>query len=396
MRLDILPAPLRAALAVPGRRLALGVLLLFCLLRAGDPGLLEEGWLRGFDFEQRLAPRVYTPLPVSIVAIDDESLRRFGQWPWPRTLVAALIRRIAAGGPAALGIDIIFAEPDRMSPQRLAKAIPDLPAATAEALERLPSNETRLAEALRTVPTVLGLGVSDEAAAPPGPVAMTLVRQSGADPRPFLQHYPVLLRSLPELTAAERGRGALVGNADRDGVVRRAPLMILGEGRLVPGFALEMLRLAYRAPLVIQTDRWGVRGVLLGNRLLPTDAHARAYPYFTPSLANRYVSAARLLDGSFDPAAFKGSMVLLGVTGLGLVDVKQTPMGPMQGIEVHAEIIESALTGSLLRRPPSMQGIELATTLAFGLLVIFALPYRRPRAAAGGMAALAILSLVSE
>jgi adenylate cyclase len=389
-------ARLQTAFGRPGRLLACAVLALFCVLRAFDPGGLEEVRLRGFDFEQRLAPRHYEPLPIHIVAIDDESLRRFGQWPWPRTLVASLIRRIAAGQPLALGIDILFSEPDRMSPQRLAEAIPDLPPATARELAAMPSNETRLAEALRTVPTVLGLGASEGATAEKhGPTTMTMVLQSGPDPRPYLQNYPVLIRSLPEITAAERGRGALVGNADRDGVVRRAPLVVWAEGRLVPGFTLEILRVAYHAPIGVVTDDWGVVGARFGNLLLPTDQYARAYPYFTPSLEDRYVSAARLLDGSFDPAALKGSIVLLGVTGLGLVDVKQTPMGPMQGIEVHAQMLESILTKNLLQRRPVMDWIELAVTAVLGLLVIFALPYRNPRVAIGGMLGLAALSLLS-
>ncbi len=396
MRLNSLFARLQAIFDRPGRLAALGVLALLCVLRAVDPDVLDEARLRGFDFEQRLAPRTYEPLPVHIVAIDDESLRRFGQWPWPRTLVAGLIRRIAAGAPLALGIDIIFSEPDRMSPQRLAEAIPDLPPATVRELNALPSNETRLAEALRTVPTVLGLGASEEATAETrGPTSMTMVRQSGADPRPFLQTYPVLIRSLPEIAAAERGRGALIGNADRDGVVRRAPLVVWAEGRLVPGLSLELLRVAYHAPIGIVTDGWGVRGALFGSQLLATDEHARAYPYFTPSIEQRYISAARLLDGSSDPGALKGSIVLLGVTGLGLVDVKQTPMGPMQGIEVHAEIIESVLTNQLLHRRPIMDWVEFGLTLLLGLIVIFALPYRNPRAAIGGMIGLGAASLLS-
>src|ERR1700719_1932263 len=108
-------------LAAPGRVFALVVLALLMVMRITDPGIISTLRARVFDFEQQLAPRTYQPLPVRIVAVDEASLTRFGQWPWPRTLVAKLVRRIAAGNPRVMGVDIIFAEPDRFSPNRLAE-----------------------------------------------------------------------------------------------------------------------------------------------------------------------------------------------------------------------------------------------------------------------------------
>src|SRR5262249_44224013 len=180
----------------------------------------------------------------------------------------------------------------------------------------------------------------------------TLIRESGGDPVRFLTSYPAVLRSLPELTAAERGRGVLVGEADRDGILRRVPLFVAAEGHLVPSMTLESLRVASGAgSLGIITRRDGGQGPLLGDLFIPSDWRARAYPHFTPSLPIRYVPAADLLDGSYDPANLQGGIVLFGVTGLGLVDEKQTPLGLMPGVEVGAQLIESILTGNLLRRP---------------------------------------------
>ena len=99
------------------------------------------------------------------------------------------------------------------------------------------------------------------------------------------------------------------------------------------------------------TGREGVQGATLGDLFMPTDRHALAYPYFTPSLDVRYVPAADLLDGSYDPDNLRNGLVLLGVTGLGLVDEKQTPLGLMPGVEVGAQLLESMLTGNLLHRP---------------------------------------------
>src|SRR5207302_3107570 len=140
----------------------------------------------GFDAAQRLWPQAEADNGVLIVAIDEESLAAKGQWPWPRTLVAELVRRIAAGKPRVLGIDILFAEPDRFSPPRLAETLPGLSPKVTAALTRLPASDAVLAEAIAMVPTVLVADPSQETMPlPAGPQRITMpVREQGADPRP--------------------------------------------------------------------------------------------------------------------------------------------------------------------------------------------------------------------
>ncbi|MFI4987599.1 MAG: SpoIIE family protein phosphatase [Alphaproteobacteria bacterium] len=388
---------MRAAFASPGRAPALALLVCLVLLRAADPSLLEEIRLRGFDLEERLYPRPHEPLPVHIVAIDEKSLQRYGQWPWPRTLVARLVRAIADGHPNALGVDIAFIEPDRLSPGRLIEAIPDIPPALAQELAQLPPNETALANALRRVPTVLGLLVTSEPSqAPRKTSSVTMIREKGGDPRQFLFAYPTLVRDLPEISAAEQGRGALVAVPDHDGVVRRIPLVIAGEGHLVAAFALESLRVALRfGSIEIVTGRDGVEGIVLGDSFLGTDRQGRAYPHFSNPHALGYVPAADLLDGSYDSAGLEGEIVLLGVTGLALGDVWQTPLGPMDGVVIHAQLAESIITGDLLRRFPLLDRIEIGLVVAVGLTTILLLPYRRPQFASAALLGLAALLLGS-
>lgn len=378
-------------LRAPGRLVALGLLALLVLARILDPGPIQDIRHRAFDLAQRLMPRDYVETPVRIVEIDEASLARFGQWPWPRTLVADLVNRIADAGPAVLGLDVIFSEPDRLSPDQLA-AVPGLPADLAAQLAGLPASELALADAFRRVPTVFGVGPLNEVRPPDGPVRATPVAVEGDDPTAALFSYKGLLRSLPVLAAAERGRGALSGDADADGVVRRAPLVLLAEDRMVPLLSVEMLRVAQRAPLLtVLGDANGMTGVRVGEFTLPTDRRGRAWPHFTPALSHRYISAGALLDGSADATALQGAIVILGVTGLGLVDVKQTPLGPMQGAEVHAQIIESALLGALLLRPGALQTWEFALVLLAGLVVVLVLPFHRPQVAVAAQLALVVI-----
>ena len=363
------------------------------LLGLLDPGFVKTLALRGFDLEQQLSPRRYEPLRVRIVAIDEKSLARYGQWPWPRTLIAKLVQQIGKGHPLVLGVDIIFAEPDRMSPGRLVDAVPDLPGPMVHELGLLPSNDSVLADAIRTVPSALAIGVSDKAEpTTKSPVRVTIVREYGRDPRPWLSTYPYFLRSLPELTNAASGQGVVVGNPDQDGISRRFPLYVVGQGQLMPALSLEMLRVAAGAgTLGITTSRDGVVGGSMDGVFIPTDTRGRVYPHFTRSYQIRYLSAADVLDQSYDVSEFKGGIVLLGAIGEGLVDQMQTPLGLMAGVEVHAQVIECILTGSLLRRPARLYPIEIAIVLIAGLIVIFVIPYERPQIAGAEFAALIVL-----
>ena len=109
-----------------------------------------------------------------------------------------------------------------------------------------------------------------------------------------------------------------------------------------------------------------------------------------------YISAADLLNGSYDPARLNGVAVLLGSSAVGLSDLGQTPLGLMPAVEVWAQSLESMLTGNLLRRPASMNPIEIAIVLVAGLVIIFVLPYESPRIAGAALLCLIAILFVSQ
>lgn len=385
-------------LRAPGRVIALIVLSLSALAYATDPYLLRELRARGFDAMQRIWPRRVDQPHVLIVDIDEESLKQLGQWPWPRTLVAELVDRIAVCKPLVLGIDVVFAEPDRLSPPRLPDFVLNLPPAVIAALSALPSSDTTLAQAIAGVPTVLGMAPTDAVSAPisSGPRRASPIMQKGGSPDPFLDSHRLMIRSLPEIARAARSEASLGVELDDDGTVRDVPLVSLVGGNLVPSLALEMIRVAAGAPaIVVTTDRAGIAGVALGPLQIPTDTHGRAYLHFGQPLDND-VPAAELLGPGFDSRRLEGRIVILAVTGLGLLDQKSTPLGLMQGADIHAQLIESILAGTLLYRPPGALWIELALILLPGLAVIGALRYQRPLVASAGMLGIVLLLVGSE
>ena len=138
-------------------RLAGLVLLLALLaLRVADPLFVSAIRNQSFDIFQRLYPRPYVKQPVVIVDIDEKSLEQIGQWPWPRSEVARLIDRLTAMGAIDIAFDVVFAEPDRLSPDRIAEDNPDLPEQARADLLKLPSNEQVLADAIRRSRVIVG------------------------------------------------------------------------------------------------------------------------------------------------------------------------------------------------------------------------------------------------
>ena len=236
-----------------GRRLtsarALCVVLLVALLslRVTNPAPLEELRLRAFDLFQVMKPRVATQRPVVIVDIDEESLRKLGQWPWPRTLVADLITKLTRLGAAAIAFDIVFSEPDRMSPAQAADLYRDLDEETRNKLRALPSNDQVMADAIKQSRVVLGgTGLPTVQPQIGTQIPAMGIAALGGDPKPFIFTFPGLLQNVPVLEHAASGRGLFSIRTERDGIVRRVPMIMQAQGTIMPSLTFEMLRVANR------------------------------------------------------------------------------------------------------------------------------------------------------
>ena len=178
----------RAVRGGRGRPLGLLVLLVaLVVLLLPEPRPLRALRLAFFDTLQFRAPRERVSGPAVIVDVDEASLARYGQWPWPRTLLARLVELIGEGRPAAIGLDIVMPEPDRLSPDRLARLIPGIDPELAGRLAALPSSDSVLASVIRGRPVVLAVaGIEDPPALPgsrPRPCASAAMSCSpGASP----------------------------------------------------------------------------------------------------------------------------------------------------------------------------------------------------------------------
>jgi adenylate cyclase len=361
------------------RIVALGLVAALLALRVADPVPVQVVRNLTFDFYQQLKPREVAPFPVAIIDVDDPSIAEIGQWPWPRTRFADLVDRATADGAVAIAFDIIFAEPDRLSPPRVAADNPDLPPEVRAELEALPENDAVLAASFARSRVIVGqtsvrsalAGLEIARDIPEVPHAVI-----GPDPMPFLLKFPDLVENLPELEAAAAGRGVFNVRPDPDGVFRRVPLVMSVEDHIRLGLAPELLRVATGGqPFAIRTNEAGIDGVVLAGQIVQTAGDGTVRPYLTPHDRARFVSAADLLNGRTEPGRLAGHLVLVGTSAIGLEDFRATPLGvPMAGVEIHAQLLENILSNTLLVRPNYAVAVELLAALALCLLVILLTP----------------------
>lgn len=355
-------------------------------LRIADPFALQALRLIAFDSYQRLDPQDYDPtLPVRIVDIDEASLARIGQWPWPRTTVARLLETLRDQGAAAVAFDVLFAEPDQNAPAQVLAALPPEQAAQiAAVLAALPDNDAQLAAAIGASPTVLATVLTGRPGAPPPPKAGFVV--AGDDPRPFIANFAGSTGNLPILDAQALGIGALNWIPDRDQVVRRVALIFRVGEQFVPSLAAETLRVAQGASTFILKSSnasgeeafgssTGLNNIKVGNIEFPTDPDGAIWLQFRPSNPAAFIPAATVLDGTNDPNEIAGTIVLVGTSAPGLNDLRATPLDTsIPGVEIQAQALEHILAGRQLTRPDYGPALELLLVIVVGLILAAIMP----------------------
>jgi len=362
------------------------LLIGLAVLRWIDPWPVEEVRVRTFDVLQRIAPRVKTARPVTIVDIDEKSLAdpRLGQWPWPRTRIAELINALTRMGAVVIAFDVVFAEPDRLNPEIVADNFRGLDETTREKLRTLPSNDQIFADALRKSRVVLGESGDLEVLHPDldKNLPVTGFAALGEDPEPFLFEFEGLLRNVKVLEEAAAGRGLFTIVPERDGIVRRVPMLMQAQGVRMPSLSFEVLRILSGAGTIMtRANKLGIDSLVLQSLKLrlPTDKNARLWVHYARNDPSIYVPAVDVLDGRVAPEKIFHKLILIGTSATGLNDIKTTPVSrAMPGVEVHAQVLESSLTGVALSRPADGDAYEFIAALVAGLLVIAFAPNLGP------------------
>jgi len=331
-----------------------------------------------FDTFQRILPReVYPGDPVVIIDIDDRSLAEIGQWPWSRNQLANLTNQAYAA--AALGFDVVFAEPDRTNPENLIASYP-LSEVLIKELGALPSNDGLFSQAIENHGTVvLGQALNNNKNNKPYKAKFGLVTQ-GDDPKQFVADYLGTQNNIKILDEAANGIGSMsIGN--NDAIVRQLPTFERIGDQLVPSLALEMTRVALGASTYqIKSSNasseeafgahTGINNIKIGPLTIPTTANGNAWIYFTPSRNILTVSAADVLSGAVLPEFFEGKIALVGTSAAGLLDLRSTPTEKnIPGVTIIAQFIQQIFANEFLQRPDWLFGAEFLTGLILAVLI---------------------------
>lgn len=363
------------------RLLCLALLIGFAALRVADPAPVEEIRVRTFDAFQRIDPRKKTARPVTIVDIDDKSLEKLGQWPWPRTRIADLITELTRLGAVVIAFDAVFSEPDRLNPAYAADTFRNLDEETRARLRALPSNDQVFADAIKASRVVLGeSGLPEEITALDKTLPVTGLAMLGEEPQRFMFDFPGLLRNVPVLEHAAAGRGLFTIKPERDGIVRRVPMIMQAQGQTMPSLTFEMLRVATGSgTILIKAEKAGIKSIGIKGLQIPTDHNGQIWVHYARNDASIYVPAINVLEKNVAPDMIAGKLVLIGTSAVGLNDIKTTPVSrAMPGVEIHAQVLETTLSGEVISTPIYGIAVEFATALLFGLLVIAFAPLFGP------------------
>lgn len=381
--------------------IGLAVVAVLTLLRASDPQLLKQGRDVTFDEYQRLSPRAYETMPVKVVDIDEASLRAFGQWPWPRDRLAKLTDRLVEMGASAIAFDILFAEPDRLSPRNVLRDVPEIDPSL---LKRLPDNDEVFARSIAERPVVLGFGLTNEGSyLPPVKAGFAFTGESPVGAPPRIRAATPLR---PQLESNAAGLGHISLNpGGSSAVVRAVPLFLSDGQQLYPTLALEALRVAQGGSTYVLAGAPDVPDTLtaakIGDFVVPVTASGELWLYVSPDTTERYVSARRVLeDADVSPdiaAAIEGSIVFIGTSAAGLQDVRTTALGQnVPGVSLHAQIVEQILSGRYLSRPDWANGLEILSIAIAGCLLVLLTTFVSPIVALACGLAITALALVAS
>jgi adenylate cyclase len=373
--------------------------IVIAYLPASRLGIVRELEGKALDLRLQLRPPLPPSESIVLVLIDDRSIHEVGRWPWSRSIMAEMTRRLVAAGARTIAFDLLFAEPESslLAPAGLAAlrralaaprpAVPaDLEAAIAGLLDNLAGDQKLAREIAGAGNCVLPFSfilneqiASQPTSPPPGYVARAafrVVQGTDGDRASLPLVATGLLAPLPELGTAASALGHVNLTLDRDGAARfEYPVAAYGADAY-PSFSLEIARRYLGVP------RDGVRlelgrGIALGDRFLPTDEAMRLPVNYRPSERFPRISAARLLAGDLRGLALAGKIVLIGGAAAGIGETFLTPFSTvLPSVARHAMVVDSIVREDFLIRRDAGALLDLGL-LAVGGLVIGWLAGRR-------------------
>ena len=359
--------------------------IVLAILYLQTPEFLQAIERQWFDHLLRATSAGTPPSHCVVVAIDEKSLESFGQWPWPRYRIALLLEKIRRMNPRVVGIDILFAEPDRSSLIHIQKTLKrdlNLDIGFTGVPEGLLDHDRILADILAKGPFVLGYycwmkpdGALNPKSCPVHPISIAR-KTAPFDPNgtPALPSASCMVCNLDILTRAAASSGFVHVIPDPDGLIRRIPLLMKWDREVLPSFVLAVLAQAeHRNQVIWRNDSTSGFLLRLADIDIPVDAAAQmGIRYRNTAHRIPLISAADILSDMVNPEVISGKRVFVGTTAAGLMDTIATPVDPVfSGVELHATVAENILSRYFWSRPAWVRLLEMVVFIAIVLVIGF-------------------------
>ena len=316
--------------------LALATLALLLLVRIADPAFVESVRLRYFD--QLVTSQPAKDVPVHTVNIDEATLDKLGQFPFPRDMYADIIKEIYKRDAGLVVFNILMPEKDRFG------------------------KDAVLGETLKKYPVVLpALGSERQKNTNHGTPAQAI----GMDPKGIVVEYPGLISNVEPQESLAAGVGIVNTFPEIDGVVRRMPMVILSQEQLHPALALETLRVAAKDPkFQVKIGDMGVEAVRVPKfGKVPTDSEGRVWiDWSSTPREHSYMQM---------PESFDGGIVIVGLSAAGLANPVSTARGEVWPQYLQGAVIGTMITQSNIQRPGYANDLEIMAILITGILLLF-------------------------
>jgi len=297
---------------------------------------------------------------IVIIDIDEDSLKQYGQWPWPRSVVSDLVKKLNDAEAGIIGLDIVFSEADQTSPHMIASRL-NMDTSNLENYDQI------LAKTFSSTPTIGGYifkfeGQSEHR----GPLIPAVFLEKGLQSNESILNPENIVLNIDILQESFYSTGFFNNTPDIDGVIRQVPLIMRYQGIIYPSLVVEMLRIYSNVSNVeIYGDEIGVEKIKFGDFTIPTDHMGRLFVNFRGGNRHfQYISAKDVLNGDFDVTDITGKFVLVGTSAVALSDLRATPLdNVVPGVEVLANVLDNILQGDYLYTP--------INAVIYDLLIIF-------------------------
>ena len=343
-------------------------------IRIDDSSTVKTLRYKTWDKFQVIHPREVVSDSVTVVNITESDLKTYGQWPWPRHVMAMLHAKIADAGAILVNYNILFAEADRMSGVEYLKSMP----MTNELREQLGTTlldtdavfSTVLRESKRAV---LMMSVKNEASVEL-PSTTQIIEKGNV--KPWLYEYGGIVSPHRKVSAGASGMGVNVTSPEPDAVVRKMPVLIRINGKIYPSMILENVRLLNGSKRIkVIAKEHGIDEVLVSKKAgIPVNHNAEMYINYADP--NNYVqmSATDILSGNYNENKIKNRIVIVGLDAAGLSVLKYTPHGLTTDQNITAQALDTLLTGKYLLRTPQADTYEIVFLALLLLLLVLVLP----------------------